>query len=202
MATNCPPSATPSGGSGGRGNGLGASAGEEQVRGEAPANLRIGEAAKLAGLTARTLRYWEELGLITPSGYRESGERLYSSTDASRAARIRELQDLLGFSLAEVRIALDTEDVFDQLRSAYAGDSADPRLLQMVEDAIAANDRLMNRLDVTLNRILEFRNEQASKGERLRSGRVQLMARPRSRGEPDPEGTARRERPVQTYRSP
>ena len=82
----------------------------------APVVLRIGEVAKLTGLTTRTLRYWEELGLIRPSSYRGSGERLYSQTDMARVTRIRELQELLGFSLAEVRVVLDTEDGRDLLK--------------------------------------------------------------------------------------
>ena len=90
--------------------------------------LRIGEVAKLTGLTTRTLRYWEELGLIRPSGYRGGGERLYSPTDMARVTRIRDLQELLGFSLAEVRVVLETEDVdvLDRLRSEYRWGDADP----------------------------------------------------------------------------
>ena len=57
----------------------------------APVVLRIGEVAKLTGLTSRTLRYWEEMGLISPSGYRGRGERLYSQTDMARVTRIRDL---------------------------------------------------------------------------------------------------------------
>src|SRR5664280_1115846 len=74
-----------------------------------PVVLRIGEVAKLTGLTTRTLRYWEEQGLISPSSYRGRGERLYSATDMARVTRIRDLQELLGFSLAEVRVVLETE---------------------------------------------------------------------------------------------
>jgi DNA-binding transcriptional MerR regulator len=139
-------------------SGVVAEASGEDVEDERVA-LRIGEVAKLTGLTTRTLRYWEEVGLITPSGYRDSGERMYSAGDVGRATRIRELQDLLGFSLAEVRIVLDTEDVFDSLRSVIAGNPCDSRLLQMIDDAIVANDRLVSRLDDTLVRIHAFRDE-------------------------------------------
>jgi DNA-binding transcriptional MerR regulator len=139
--------------------------------------LRIGEVAKLTGLTTRTLRYWEEIRLITPSGYRESGERVYSSEEVTRATRIRELQDVLGFSLAEVRMVLDAEAVFDALRRVYEGDPCDARLLQMIEEAIDANDRLMARLDDSLVRIHAFRDEHAAKAERLRTGRAVVAAR-------------------------
>jgi DNA-binding transcriptional MerR regulator len=143
----------------------------------APVVLRIGEVAKLTGLTSRTLRYWEELGLISPSSYRGRGERLYSQTDMARVTRIRDLQELLGFSLAEVRVVLDTEDidVLDRLRSEYRwGDATPERRRQLLDEAIAANEKLLERLDSTLDRIGAFRDERAAKSIRLREARGEL----------------------------
>ena len=137
----------------------------------APLVLRIGEVAKLTGLTTRTLRYWEELGLIRPSSYRGSGERLYSPTDMARVTRIRDLQELLGFSLAEVRVVLDTEDidVLDRVRSESAGATPRPdERRELLDEAIEANDKLLARLDDTLARIGAFRDERAAKAIRLR----------------------------------
>lgn len=145
---------------------------------EQPLELRIGEVAKLTGLTTRTLRYWEELGLLRPSGRRESGERFYSSEDMARISRIRDLQDLLGFSLAEVRAVLDTADVevLDRVRSEFRSGKPPPpaRQRKLLDEAIAANDRLLHRLDETLARIQAFRDERADKGERLRERREDL----------------------------
>jgi DNA-binding transcriptional MerR regulator len=153
--------------------------------------LRIGEVAKLTGLTTRTLRYWEELGLISPSSYRGRGERLYSATDMARASRIKDLQDLLGFSLAEVRVVLDTEDidVLDRVRSEYRrGDTTPARRRQLLDDAIEANDRLLDRLDDTLRRIGAFRAERTVKASALRDARRELDqdvgAGPRRAGQP------------------
>ena len=143
----------------------------------APVVLRIGEVAKLTGLTTRTLRYWEELGLISPSSYRGRGERLYSQTDMARVTRIRDLQELLGFSLAEVRVVLDTEDidVLDRVRSEYRWGEGDPdHRRQLLDDAIEANDKLLVRLDITLARIGAFRDERAAKAIRLREARREL----------------------------
>lgn len=143
----------------------------------APLVLRIGEVAKLTGLTTRTLRYWEELGLISPSGYRGRGERLYSSTDMARVTRIKDLQELLGFSLAEVRVVLDTEDVdtLDRLRSEFRwGDGSAEQRTDLLDDAIEANEKLLARLDNTLARIGAFRDERAAKSVRLRELRDDL----------------------------
>jgi DNA-binding transcriptional MerR regulator len=144
-------------------------------------HFRIGEVAKLTGLTPRTLRYWEEQGLISPSGYRSRGERVYSSTDMARVTRIKDLQELLGFSLAEVRVVLDTEDieVLDRLRSEYRwGDSSPERRRELLDEAIAANQKLLDRLDTTLARIGRFRDERAAKSIRLQEVRDQLHVDP------------------------
>ena len=86
---------------------------------DAEHTLRIGEVAKLCGVTTRTLRYWEEIGLLAPSEQRYGSERVYTESEVERAKRIRELQALMGFSLAEIGVVLETEDVLDKLRSAY-----------------------------------------------------------------------------------
>lgn len=144
---------------------------------EAPVTTwRIGEVAKLTAVTTRTLRYWEQLGLLTPKGHRGGGERLYSDTEIERVRRIKELQELLGFSLAEVRVVLDTEDVLDRLRDAYHADPEPAHRLQVVQRAIEANDRLLGRLDDTLTRIEAFRDERSAKARRLRRAANDLRA--------------------------
>ena len=143
----------------------------------APVEWRIGEVAKLTGVTTRTLRYWEELELLQPSSYRASGERLYSATDVARVTRIRNLQELLGFSLAEVRAVLNAGDVdvLDRVRSELKAENLSPsRHRELLDEGIVANDQLLERLDETLARIRSFRDERAAAGERLRDARCEL----------------------------
>ena len=139
-----------------------------------PVQWRIGEVAKLTGVTTRTLRYWEELELLQPSSYRTSGERLYSPADVNRVNRIRNLQELLGFSLAEVRTVLGTEDVgvLDRVGSELkSGDVSPARHRELLDEGIVANDQLLARLDETLGRIQAFRDERAASSVRLREKR-------------------------------
>jgi DNA-binding transcriptional MerR regulator len=139
--------------------------------------FRIGEVAKLTGLTTRTLRYWEELGLVSPSSYGSNGDRHYAAADMARVMRVRDLQRLLGFSLAEVRVVLDTEevDVLDRVRSElHSGDPSPARQRELIDEAIAANDQLLLRLDDTLARIEAFRAERAASAERLLARRRAL----------------------------
>ncbi len=142
-----------------------------------PVLWRIGEVAKLTGVTTRTLRYWEELELLQPSSYRSSGERLYSPSDVARVTRIRNLQELLGFSLAEVRTVLGTEDVdvLDRVRSELnAIDLPVGRHRELLDEATVANDQLLARLDEILGRIQAFRDERAATAVRLRENRRKL----------------------------
>jgi MerR family transcriptional regulator, repressor of the yfmOP operon len=136
--------------------------------------IRIGEAAKLCGVTTRTLRYWEELGLLVPNGQRHGTERAYSGAEVERAQRIRELQALVGFSLAEIRVVLETEDVLDQLRSAYKANARAELQRRLLGDAMDANDKLVARLDDTLDRVGAFRDERVAKGKRLRARAAEL----------------------------
>jgi DNA-binding transcriptional MerR regulator len=142
---------------------------------------RIGEVAKLTGVTTRTLRYWEQLGLLTPKTHRGGGERVYSDAEIDRAKRIKELQELLGFSLAEVRVVLETEDVLDRLRDAYHADPQPAHRLDVLRRAIDANDRLLARLDDKLARIQTFRDERAAKARRWHKVAAELRAESASR---------------------
>ncbi len=144
-----------------------------------PVEWRIGEVAKLTGVTTRTLRYWEEVGLLQPSSYRASGERLYSPADVARVSRIRNLQELLGFSLAEVRTVLNAGDVdvLDRVKTELnAEDLLPSRRRELLDEGIAANDQLLERLDETLSRIQAFKDERVAVGTRLRHSRRELDA--------------------------
>lgn len=85
--------------------------------------LQIGEAAERASLTQRTLRYYEEKGLLNPPTRMDGGFRLYSPEDMERIDRIRQLKELLGFSLAEIKEMLEAEDIRLQIRAEWRKDA-------------------------------------------------------------------------------
>jgi hypothetical protein len=79
--------------------------------------------------------------------------------------------------LAEVRVVLDTEevDVLDRVKSEFrSGDPSPARQRALLDEAIAANDHLLARLDDTVSRIQAFRVERAASAERLRDRRRAL----------------------------
>ncbi len=128
-----------------------------------PRFLQIGEAAERANLTQRTLRYYEEKGLLAPPTRMEGGFRLYSPEDMERIERIRQLKELLGFSLAEIKEMLDAEDVRLQIRAGWRADA----------DAAEKAEKLRRAREVTLHQIQLI----DQKMEKMASMRDQLAER-------------------------
>ncbi|GIP50038.1 Nodulation protein NolA [compost metagenome] len=71
---------------------------------------KVGDLAKLTGLTVRTLRFYDQIGLLSPLAATESGHRLYDDEDLSRLFRIVSLKEL-GLSLDEVKAALTGREI-------------------------------------------------------------------------------------------
>jgi DNA-binding transcriptional MerR regulator len=128
--------------------------------------LRIGEAAALAAVSVRTLRYYEELGLLTPSAHSPGGARRYADEDVARLARIRELKDLLGFNLDEVRTVLTAEDRLGDLRAAYRAEDDRAAQQAIVEEALEINTRLQAAVQAKLERLAAFKGELEAKADR------------------------------------
>ena len=71
--------------------------------------LQIGEAAERVGLSLRTVRYWEEIGLVAPKARSKGGFRLYSESDLSRLLVVKAMKPL-GLTLEEMREILELID--------------------------------------------------------------------------------------------
>src|SRR5437762_9177870 len=85
----------------------------------------IEQVAERTGLTKRTLRYYEEVGLLPPTDRTEGNYRRYSEADIQRLERIKNLRDLLGFSLTDIRKLLEAEDERGQIKVAYRHETED-----------------------------------------------------------------------------
>lgn len=99
--------------------------------------LRIGEVARRSGLTLRTLRHYDDLGLLVPSGRTGGDYRLYAPDDLRRLLDIQHLKSL-GLSLDEVAAALDDP--------AFDASAALERHIAVVEERLAAERELLARL--------------------------------------------------------
>ncbi len=102
--------------------------------------LQIGEVAERTGVTQRTLRFYEEKGLLKPPTRMEGGFRLYSEDDINRVEQIRRLQQLLGFQLAEIKEMVEAEEVKMQIRAEYRPEAAVSEKVAQLERAIEVTE--------------------------------------------------------------
>jgi DNA-binding transcriptional MerR regulator len=100
-------------------------------------SLKIGEVARRTGLSVRTLRHYDELGLLVPSERTYGEHRLYSSDDFTRLLAVQHLKSL-GLSLAEVKAALDDP--------GFDAEEALASHIRTVEDRLVAEQDLLGRL--------------------------------------------------------
>jgi DNA-binding transcriptional MerR regulator len=105
--------------------------------------LRIGDVARQVGTTPRTIRYYEEIGLIPEPPTRPSGgHRLYTPAEVERLAEVMRLKDLLGVSLDELKTLLTAEEARAEVRAQLRRDDVDPqRRQQLLEEALGHVDR-------------------------------------------------------------
>lgn len=98
---------------------------EQHAPGPATGHLmQIGEAAERVGLSIRTIRHYEEAGLIVPSARSEGGFRLYTEPDLDRLAVVKRMKPL-GFTLDEMRDLLSVLDALDTATGATRAELLD-----------------------------------------------------------------------------
>ncbi len=115
--------------------------------------LRIQEVAATLGLTARTIRYYEEIGLLTPAARSDGDYRLYDEYDVERLRFIKDLRDEAGFSLAEISRMLEDEAARTRNRDRFRTTSDLAERRAIVDDALARVDRQIESLQAKSDRL-------------------------------------------------
>jgi DNA-binding transcriptional MerR regulator len=136
--------------------------------------IRISDAASTAGVSARTLRYYEELGLLSPSLYTSGGERRYTEEDLIQLNRILELREVLGMNLDEIKEFLSFETRLDELRTTYRATKgsttkkARKEQKETLREALELNETLAEQLNAKLARMDSFRAKLAGDARKCR----------------------------------
>lgn len=103
--------------------------------------IRIGELARRVGATARTVRYYEELGLLPDRGRPGGAHRLYDQEDEQRLAELIRVRDLLGLSLAELGEWMEAEAARAVLRERWQGQPPADDRARILAEAMTHVDR-------------------------------------------------------------
>jgi DNA-binding transcriptional MerR regulator len=141
---------------------------------EASAQFRMEEVVKRTGLTPRAIRYYEELGLVHPSGRTAGGFRLFTESDIASLLRVNELQTLLGFSLAEVKQTLRVDAIRAEVREAYFGTSDPAARRDLLDQASGLIQSQIRIIDERMARLAKLREEQQERLDRIWARREQL----------------------------
>ena len=137
---------------------------------------RIDQVAARTGLTKRTLRYYEEIGLLEPSPRTDGGYRLYREADIEHLERIKRLRDLLGFSLAEIREIAEAEEQREQVRAAWQRET-DPRArLAWLDRSEELTRHQLKLIEEKLSGLQEMQSNLLARLERIEARRAELSA--------------------------
>ena len=123
------------------------------------ASLQIGEVAERTGVTQRTLRFYEEKGLLKPPSRLDGGFRLYSEEDVQRVERIKDLKSLLGLSLADIKEMVEAEEVKHQLRATYRRDAEISERRYKINKAIELTQRQAGIIDQKLTALQDMNDQ-------------------------------------------
>jgi DNA-binding transcriptional MerR regulator len=132
--------------------------------------MRIGEVAEAVGTTSRTIRYYEEIGLLGAPGERESGKhRTYTEQDVERLRDALRLKELLGLSLDELREILEAQDARAALRDEWHhGDPGPARRAAILQESARHLDRQLELVARRRAEIEELESELKARRERVR----------------------------------
>ncbi len=116
--------------------------------------LRIGEVAELTGTTPRTIRYWEEVGLLGAESRREGGKhRTYTRAEVQRVSEIVRLRDLLGLSLEQLSSLLEAESARAHLREELRHTESPAERRRILSELLA---HISGQLELVQGRLTEL----------------------------------------------
>jgi MerR family transcriptional regulator, repressor of the yfmOP operon len=138
--------------------------------------LRIQEVAADVGLTARTIRYYEELGLLKPAARSEGSYRLYDPDDLERLRFIKGLRDDAGFSLTEIGQLLEDEVARARNRQRFRSTTDPAERRALIDDATTRVDRQVASLREKIARLEEMVGEAEGRRAHLETHRAEIEA--------------------------
>ena len=135
---------------------------------------RIEQVAELTGLTKRTLRYYEERGLLDPPTRTEGNYRLYSVADVEHINRVKRIRELLGASLAEIREMVEGEEARQSFRDEWARNPDPEARMALLERGSAVVDRQLAVVRAKLADLHELEETLVYKQRRYKDRREEL----------------------------
>ena len=135
--------------------------------------IRIGEVADRTGLTPRTIRYYEEIGLLPlPPERRKGAHRAYDDGDVERLNELKRLRDLLNIPLDELKELLEAEEARAAIRKQFRETDSDDERVRLLDAALPHVD---TQLELVRHRLDELTRLEAELVDKRKS----ILARKR-----------------------
>ena len=150
----------------------------ERSAARGPESLRIGDVARLVGTTPRTIRYYEEIGLLPEAPARPSGQhRMYTQAEVDRLREVMRLKDLLGESLEELKTLLTAEEARAEVRAQLRRDDVDEdRRRELLSEALGHLDRQLELVRHRAGELEKLQNELSETRKRVKRKIRELAA--------------------------
>ena len=134
--------------------------------------IRIGEVAERVGTTPRTIRYYEEIGLLPGGSRRKGTHRLYDDADVERLLELKRLRDLLNISLDELKQLVEAEEARAEIRRRFHATESDTERVSLLDQALPYVDQQLALVRARLAELKRLETELVAK-------RKQIVARRR-----------------------
>jgi len=138
--------------------------------------IRIGELAERTGVTPRTIRYYEEIGLLPGGGRAKGTHRLYIDADVERVAELTRLRDLLNLSLDDLKQLVEAEEARAELRKRFESTVSDAERLDIVEQALPHVETQLELVRRRKRELERLESELVDKRRRLVARRRELSS--------------------------
>ncbi len=142
-------------------------------------SLRIGDVARLVGTTPRTIRYYEEIGLLPEAPTRPSGQhRIYTQEEVERLREVMRLKNLLGVTLDELKTLLTAEEARAEVRAQLRREDVDPaRRRELLSEALGHIERQLELVRHRAAELAKLEHELCESRKRVKRRLRELDAR-------------------------
>jgi MerR family transcriptional regulator, repressor of the yfmOP operon len=142
-------------------------------------SFRIGTVAERLGVTTRTIRYYEELGLLGGASDRCKGaHRLYGEADIVHLQQVLRMRDLLGLSLEEIVDLAQAEEARAALRDEWESDPTDSDRLRILDEAQPLLERQLALVRARQKTLAQFARDLKTTLKLVEERRAELVATP------------------------
>ena len=137
-----------------------------------PGTLRIGELAERTGLTAPTIRYYEQIGLLPGGARPPRSHRIYTESDVDRLDLLRRLRDLLGLSLEQLKEMAEAEETASALPARIGNATSAVDRLFLVDEALQRADAVLHHVRARQIELRELEEELAERRQAIEATRI------------------------------